>query len=103
MNIYDLILDVALGDYEAAGAYDFSDRDKRVSYGQMIISDKDGVLGSTNIAANDCTVSFFIKEGDKINKYKGPNDCVGQIVAVKESKEECEAAIRNVVGEIEIL
>ena len=101
-DIYECIIDIALGDFEAARAFDFSDRENRVCFGQMLISERDGVLGSTDVKAEGCDIRFFSEEGDRVRKYVGPNDCVGQIVTVRRTKTECEEAIREAMAGIEI-
>lgn len=103
IDIYDLILDIALGDFDAVGRYDFRDRENRICYGQMLISEREGVLGGTDIKAEGVDIRFFLNKGDKVNIFRGPNDCVGQVVAVRRTKSECEEAIKSVMENIEIL
>lgn len=103
LDIYDLILDIALGDHEAAGRHSFKGRENRVCYGQILISEREGVLGNTDIEDKECDVQFFLRRGDKVNRFRGPNDCVGQIVTVGKTMTECEETVEKVMSKIEIL
>lgn len=70
----------------------------------MLISEKDGTLKkiiNTNSENKKIVeITFFVKPGDKINKFSNSKDCIGQVVVKGENLKDCEETMERVLGHI---
>jgi hypothetical protein len=93
----------ALGEYDEIRKFDFSPREGKVTYGQMMITERDGILARAEVDDPDCDARFFTAAGEEVHKYEGPNDCIGQVVVTGTSKKECEERVSRILASLEII
>lgn len=101
-DIHELIIDVAVGNTERIKNYNFDVSDEKICFGQMLISEKSGVLVSDKLNVENCEEWFFKKPGDKINMFRNPGDCIGQIVTIGKTVKECEERIGTAIKKLEV-
>lgn len=93
-DIHEQIVEISLGHYDKVKSFDYNKHSNKVCFGQMIISEEDGILEKASLGTN-YDEWFFLKEGDKVRKFHNPGDCVGQIFIEGNSVRECEDTIKE--------
>lgn len=101
-DIHEDIVLAALGEYDKLRQIDYSTHTDKVVYGQMMISETGGVLGKASVDDEDCDAWFFKKEGDAINKFRNPGDCIGQVVVIGDTMDECREHVDRILEGLEI-
>lgn len=101
-DIHEDIVLAALGEYDRLRQIDYSVHTDKVVYGQMMLSETGGTLESTDIDDDNCDAWFFKKQGDVISPFKSPHDCVGQVVVVDDTMEECEQHVDRILKQLRI-
>lgn len=112
-DIHELILEICVGNYENVEKYRKNYIEKmeqeekespmqKICFGQMIYSEKAGILAKDSLDAAGCDEWFFKGVGDPVNKFKNPGDCIGQIVTVGKSIEECQKRIEKALEKLEV-
>ena len=101
-DIHKFIVEIGLGEYGNVYSYDFSDRENKMVFAQMLISENDGVLNKDKVDDDDCDAWFFLKAGDKVRKFRNPGDCIGQVTVVGSTKAECEEHVARILGALDI-
>ncbi|RGT71602.1 ATP-grasp domain-containing protein [Ruminococcus sp. AF18-22] len=103
IDIYRLIVETAMGK-DPSGYFRTERKDMTASYAKMLISEKSGKLKriiNTNDKNSDIEeITFFVKEGDMINKFTNSRDCIGQIVVKGKNLAKCETLIDEVIKNI---
>ncbi len=103
IDIYKLILDTSLG-INPKEYFQNNKKDPNPCYAKMLISDKSGkikrIINSNDNNPNISEITFFVKEGDEINKFTNSKDCLGQVVVKGKTKKECQKLIDEVISKI---
>lgn len=103
IDIYQMIVQTAMGK-EPLSYFNSKRNSCACGYARMLISEKDGTLKeiiNTNSENKKIVeITFFVKPGDKINKFSNSKDCIGQVVIKGENLEECEETMERVLGHI---
>lgn len=106
-DVYKMIYLTALGE-KSINYFNNEKADKNTPcYAKMLTSEKSGVIKNI-INDNDMSnpniyeITFFVKEGDRICKFRNSNDCLGQVIVKGESLAECKDFIEEVISNIHI-
>ena len=103
IDIYQMIVQTAMGK-EPLSNFNNKRNNCSCGYARMLISEKDGTLKriiNTNSENKKIVeITFFVKSGDKINKFSNSKDCIGQVVVKGENLKECEETMERVLGHI---
>lgn len=103
IDIYQMIVQTAMGK-EPLSYFNNERNNCSCGYARMLISEKDGTLKriiNTNSENKKIVeITFFVKSGDKINKFSNSKDCIGQVVVKGENLKECEETMERVLGHI---
>lgn len=103
IDIYQMIVQTAMGK-EPLSYFNNKRNNCSCGYARMLISEKDGTLKriiNTNSENKKIVeITFFVKSGDKINKFSNSKDCIGQVVVKGENLKECEETMERVLGHI---
>lgn len=103
IDIYQMIVQTAMGE-EPLGCFSNRRNTETCGYARMLISEKDGILKqiiNTNSESEEIVeITFFVKPGDKINKFSNSKDCIGQVVVKGKNLKECEKTIERVLDHI---
>lgn len=102
LDIHELIVEAALGNADRIKQHDFSSHSDKVCYAQMLISEKGGTLLSTEIDDDACDAWFFKRKGDRIDPFRSPHDCVGQVVVTGDTIEECRDHVQRILNKLQI-
>lgn len=103
VDIHKLIVETSVGKFEEVKKFEFEDKDDKVWYGQMLFSEKTGVLGKSTLGEAECEEWFFKNKGDKVNRFKNPGDCIGQVVFEGRNKIECENKAQELLNKVVVL
>lgn len=101
-DVHEFIVQAALGEYEDLKKIDFSKHTDKIVFGQMMLSETGGTLESTEVDDDNCDAWFFKKQGDVISPFKSPHDCVGQVVVVDDTMEECRQHVDRILKQLRI-
>lgn len=103
IDIYQMIVQTAMGK-EPLSYFNNERNNCSCGYARMLISEKDGTLKriiNTNSENKKIVeITFFVKPGDKINKFSNSKDCIGQVVVKGENLKDCEETMERVLGHI---
>lgn len=103
IDIYQMIVRTAMGK-EPLCYFNNKRNSCSCGYARMLISEKDGTLKkiiNTNSENKKIVeITFFVKPGDKINKFSNSKDCIGQVVVKGENLKDCEETMERVLGHI---
>lgn len=103
IDVYKMIIDAAIG-INPKEYFENNKKDPTPCYAKMLISNKGGKIKriiDNNEANPDITeITFFVNEGDVINKFTNSKDCLGQIVVKGKTLEYCENLIEDVISKI---
>lgn len=106
IDIYSMIALTAMGD-NPKQYYLENKKEPTACYAKMIVSEKTGVLKAiknNNKENEDITdITFFVKEGDMVNKFTNSRDCVGQVVVKGKDLDYCKKLIDEVISNIEFV
>lgn len=96
MNYYEMVLKTALG--ESAKKY-FNQRlsGKPCVLTRQLFSDKDGLveeIGYENMP-NIRKIVFFVEKGDKVKKFTDSRDCIGKVLCVGDTLEQCKSDVNE--------
>ncbi|MEE0265250.1 MAG: ATP-grasp domain-containing protein [Acutalibacteraceae bacterium] len=105
IDVYTMIAMTAMGE-DVKKYFEENKKAPTACYAKMLMSDKTGVLKSikNNNAPNPdiAEVTFFVQEGDTVNKFTNSRDCIGQIIVKGEDITTCEKLIDEVIANLEI-
>lgn len=105
IDIYQMIVQTAMG-LEPVSYFNSKRNSGVCGYARMLISEKDGTLKkiiNTNSKNKKIVeITFFVKPGDRINKFSNSKDCIGQVVVKGENLKECEETMKRVLGHISL-
>lgn len=105
IDVYTMIAMTAMGE-DVKKYFEKNKKAPTACYAKMLMSDKTGVLKSikNNNAPNPdiAEVTFFVQEGDTVNKFTNSRDCIGQIIVRGEDITTCEKLIDEVIANLEI-
>ncbi len=103
IDVYKMILDVSLG-LDVREWFNQNKKQPVACYAKILFSNKSGILKSIRNQNKNNTnildISFYVKEGQKINTFTNSKDCIGQIIVKGETLQECEALIDDVSSNI---
>lgn len=103
VDVYKLILDTAVG-VSPKEYFETNKKSPTSCYAKMLISDKKGILkriiNKNGDNPNIIDITFFVKEGDKINVFNNAKDCIGQVIVKGDSLSQCERIIEEVISNI---
>lgn len=106
VDIYSLIVETAMGN-NAKELFFNNKKEPTSCYAKMLVSEKTGVLKAINNNNNkndDITdITFFVKEGDTVNKFTNSRDCIGQVVVKGKDLEYCKQLVDEVISNIEFV
>lgn len=74
-------------------------------YAKMLTSENSGIIKRI-VNNNDMSnpdifeITFFVKEGDSISKFRNSNDCLGQVIVKGKSLDYCKEFIEEVISNI---
>ena len=101
-DIHEFIVEIALGDYDNAKSFRFESDHETVVCAQMLISERDGRLKKASIDDDDCDAWFFLKEGQKVSRFRSPGDCIGQVVVTGKTMQECKDHVNRILESLEV-
>lgn len=101
-DIHEFIVEAAVGNVDVINEFDFKPAINKVVYAQMLVSDRPGTLRTVTLGDENCDEWFFLKKGDSVNAYRNPKDCIGQVVVIENTKEECEKHVGKLLEKIVI-
>lgn len=106
MDIYSMIVETAMGN-NAKDFYLNNKKEPTACYAKMLVSEKTGVLKSINNKNQEnediTNITFFVKEGDMVNKFTNSRDCIGQVVVKGKDLDYCKQLIDEVISNIEVV
>lgn len=106
VDIYRMIIDTALG--KNPEAYFHAAKKKPTPcYAKMLLSEKSGtiqkIINQNGDHSDIVETTFFVHEGDTINRFSNSRDCLGQVIVKGNTLEECEKLITKVVSNIQFV
>ncbi len=105
VDVYTMIALTAMGE-DVKKYFLENKKSPTACYAKMLMSDKTGVIKSikNNNSPNPdiAEVTFFVKEGDIVNKFTNSRDCIGQIIVKGKDISTCEKLIDEVIANLEI-
>lgn len=106
VDIYKMIIATAMG--ENPEAYFHTTKKKPTPcYAKMLLSEKSGtikkIINQNGDHSDIVEITFFVHEGDRINRFSNSRDCLGQVIVKGDTLEECEKLIEEVVSNIEFV
>ena len=103
IDIYKLIIDTSMG-INPKEYFENNKKEPTPCYAKMLISDKSGrikrIINNNDNNPDITEITFFVKEGDEINKFTNSKDCLGQVVVKGKTLEDCEELINDVIAKI---
>ncbi len=103
-DINRMIIETALGESSFVSEIEPERRPCIPCYAQMVVSEKEGTLQSTNIENDvDADILLFSEPGDHIRKFASTSDCVGQIVTKGSTLEEARSKAEKAVKKIHLV
>lgn len=103
IDIYKLIIDTSMG-INPKEYFEKNKKELTPCYAKMLISDKSGrikrIINNNDNNPDITEITFFVKEGDEINKFTNSKDCLGQVVVKGKTLEDCEELINDVIAKI---
>ncbi|MEE0059333.1 MAG: ATP-grasp domain-containing protein [Acutalibacteraceae bacterium] len=105
IDVYAMIAMTAMGE-DVKKYFEENRKAPTACYARMLMSDKTGVLKSleNNNKPNPdiAEITFFVQEGDTVNKFTNSRDCIGQIIVKGKDIITCEKLIDEVIANLEI-
>ena len=105
VDIYAMIAMTAMGE-DVKKYFNENKKAPTACYAKMLMSDKTGVLKSiknNNAPTPDIAeLTFFVQEGDTVNKFTNSRDCIGQIIVKGKDISSCKKLIDEAIANLEI-
>lgn len=106
VDVYSMIAQTAMGNNPKE--YFFNNKKEPTAcYAKMLVSEKTGMLkaiNNKNKENDDITeITFFVKEGDIVNKFTNSRDCIGQVAVKGKNLDYCKKLVDEVISNIEFV
>ncbi|HHZ05649.1 MAG TPA: ATP-grasp domain-containing protein [Clostridiales bacterium] len=104
VEYYKMIADMAMGK-DPRPYFNKKQNGYTANYAKMLLSENSGTLKKiVNKNKNEEyieEITFFIKEGEQINKFTNSKDCLGQVIVKGKTLDECTDLMNSVISNIE--
>lgn len=96
MNYYEMVLKAALGE-PAEDFFEHRTKGEPCVLTRQMFSDKAGVVNKVSYkeSPNIKKVVLFVEKGDKVHKFTDSRDCIGKVLCVGDSLEQCSSYIEE--------
>ena len=107
IDYYEMIVSAAMGE-DPRVVFAGKNKVTKANASRMITLEKTGIVreirNRNNMDdPNIFEITMFVHEGDEVRKFENSNDCVGQVVVIGDSYEECDTKIAQVLEKIEVV
>lgn len=104
IDVYKMILDASLG-LDVKKYFAENKKEPMACYAKILYSEKRGILkkitNNNELEENVIDISFYVKEGQKINAFTNSKDCIGQVIVKANDFDSAEKLINEVIENIQ--
>ena len=106
ISYYDMIATLSVRDERFQSMMKTEYKSYGAGYAKMLFSEKSGTIKSIECGLKNedyvYEVTFFVKPGETVNKFRNSKDCIGQVIVKGKDMEDCNKNMQRLLDSIKI-